>query len=146
METKICSKCGDDKSIKDFAFRDQETNKRHSACRGCTRIASNDHYKQNSRYYKDKAKARDKVVRIENLQFVMDYLKEHPCVDCGEKDPLVLEFDHIKDKFKNVSRLVSERTSLDKIKKEITKCEIRCANCHRRKTVVQLGWYKDIIL
>lgn len=146
METKVCSKCNLEKSIEDFAFKNKSRNIRHSACKQCTGSATAAHYTQNPRYYKDKAKERDKIVRTENLQFVIDYLKQHPCVDCGESDPLVLEFDHIRDKDKNVSRLVAERASLDRIKEEIEKCEVRCANCHRRKTVKQLGWYKGIAI
>lgn len=146
MKIKICSKCGDEKSIDDFAFKNKEKDIRHSACRECTSLATKKHYKNNKKYYKDKAKVYDKIVRTENLQFIIDYLKEHPCIDCGENDPLVLEFDHIKNKFKNVSRLVSDHVSIDKIKEEIDKCEVRCANCHRRKTAKQLGWYKGIQL
>ena len=74
-----------------------------------------------------------------------DYLKKHPCVDCGEKDPIVLEFDHLKDKLIEVSRLV-QYTSMNKMQNEIEKCEIRCANCHRRKTAIQFGWYKNLPL
>ena len=57
-----------------------------------------------------------------------DYLKKHPCVDCGEKNPIVLEFDHLRDKLIEVSRLV-QYTSINKVQSEIEKCEIRCANC-----------------
>ena len=74
-----------------------------------------------------------------------DYLKKHPCVDCGEKNPIVLEFDHLRDKLIEVSRLV-QYTSINKVQSEIEKCEIRCANCHRRKTAIQFGWYKNLPL
>ena len=74
-----------------------------------------------------------------------DYLKKHPCVDCGEKNPIVLEFDHLRDKLIEVSRLV-QYTSINKVQSEIEKCEIRCANCHRRKTAIQFGWYKNFPL
>ena len=85
-------------------------------------------------------------MRIENLQKVVNYLKEHPCVDCGETDPIVLEFDHIRDKHKEISRLISDGVSFEMIQKEIEKCEVRCANCHRKRTAIQLGWYLDIVL
>ena len=75
-----------------------------------------------------------------------DYLKKHPCVDCGEKDPVVLEFDHSKDKLIEVSKLVRNVSSIDKMREEIEKCKIRCANCHRRKTAIQFGWYKNLPL
>ena len=75
----------------------------------------------------------DNKKRIQrNKDFVFNYLSEHPCVDCGEGNPIVLEFDHISnDKFKEISNLVQEAYSLERIKLEIAKCEVRCANCHR---------------
>ena len=74
-------------------------------------------------------------------RYILEYLLKHPCVDCGEKDVTVLEFDHVKNKLKPVSSLIrAGATSL--IEKEIEKCEVRCANCHRRKTAKQFGWFK----
>lgn len=74
---------------------------------------------------------------------VLDYLTEHPCVDCGESDPLVLEFDHRvpAEKTDNIARLLSSATVWSRVLLEIDKCDVRCANCHRRKTAAQFGWY-----
>ena len=67
--------------------------------------------------------------------FVDEYKKGHPCVDCGEVDPIVLDFDHITDNKKMcIARLVGGGFSLQLIKEEIGKCEVRCSNCHRRIT------------
>lgn len=66
---------------------------------------------------------------------VFEYLKTHPCIDCGETDPIVLEFDHIHDtKTSNIADMVGQGTGFAKILTEIAKCEVRCANCHRRRT------------
>ena len=76
-----------------------------------------------------------------NRKFAYEYCEENPCVDCGESDPIVLEFDHCKGiKTKAVSTMISSGHSLERIKKEIAKCEVRCANCHRRKTAERAGW------
>lgn len=57
------------------------------------------------------------------------------CVDCGESDPVVLDFDHVKgEKRRAIADMVSNYYSIKTIKDEIRKCEIRCANCHRKKT------------
>lgn len=37
--------------------------------------------------------------------------------------------------------MVRDRCSWEKVKTEIAKCEIRCANCHAVKTAKQFGWY-----
>jgi len=66
---------------------------------------------------------------------VWDYKSTHPCVDCGESDPIVLDFDHVRDqKVAAVGRLVGSGAKLQRIVDEIAKCEVRCANCHRRVT------------
>lgn len=65
--------------------------------------------------------------------------------DCGENDPACLDFDHIKgEKIDSVSQLCMRAYSLNKILKEIEKCELRCANCHRKKTAKDFNWYKNI--
>jgi len=74
---------------------------------------------------------------------VMAYLDEHPCVDCGEADPVVLEFDHVRGKkVASVSLMVREVRSWALIEAEIAKCDVRCANCHRRVTARRAGWYR----
>jgi cytochrome c len=65
-------------------------------------------------------------------RFVRDYLLSHPCVDCGETDPVVLQFDHLGDKVMNVSMMRARRYKEASIAAEIAKCEVRCANCHLR--------------
>ena len=69
-----------------------------------------------------------------NRIFINGYLTEHPCVDCGNTDIRVLQFDHQYDKKYHISRLVSHGDSLELIEKEIAKCQVRCANCHHIKT------------
>ena len=78
---------------------------------------------------------------MRNKAFILQYLVTHPCVDCGEADPIVLEFDHVKGKKTcDISKMSGHARSLLVIEKEIAKCEVRCANCHRRKTRKQFSW------
>ncbi len=83
-----------------------------------------------------------------NRKKLLAYLLEHPCVDCGESDPVVLEFDHVRgEKRFTIARAVSGSTrSWKLIKIEIDKCEVRCANCHVRRTAKQFGWYGQVPL
>lgn len=50
-----------------------------------------------------------------------------------------MDFDHQKDKFKAVSRMVREGYGEEKILQEIAKCELVCAVCHRIRTFAELA-------
>jgi acetate kinase len=81
------------------------------------------------------------VNRERNQKFVYNYLLDHPCVTCGENDPIVLEFDHIDQSTKTdeVCNMVKQSSAIETIANEISKCRVLCCNCHRRHTYHQLG-------
>lgn len=135
-QMKICVKCTQKKDVKEFTIR--SNGKLNSYCKECVRKAAKKSYKQN----REKCIKRSKEKNLRFRKYIFDYLSKHPCVDCKEKDPVVLQFDHISDKKHNISDM--KMMSLDKVKKEIEKCEIRCANCHARKTAKQFGYYNFI--
>lgn len=60
------------------------------------------------------------------------------CVDCGINNHIVLDFDHLRDKKYNVSRMIHDGFSWKAIMKEVEKCEVVCANCHRMRTYHRL--------
>ncbi|MEO8263129.1 MAG: hypothetical protein ABI566_11230 [Pseudolysinimonas sp.] len=69
------------------------------------------------------------------------------CVDCGNQDIRVLEFDHVRGaKVANVARMVLD-ASLDRVIAEIEKCEVRCRNCHAIATYERLGgsWRDEFV-
>ena len=68
----------------------------------------------------------------------------HPCIDCGENDILVLEFDHRDKKVKtgDINSIIRNSGSLEKLTEEISKCDVRCANCQRRKTAREIVSWK----
>jgi hypothetical protein len=87
-------------------------------------------------------KERKDVVRIISREYVYQYLLNHPCISCGEADPRVLEFHHRHGKDRSVSELVAAGYSLATIQAEIDKCDVLCANCHRKLTMDERGWYR----
>ena len=72
-----------------------------------------------------------------NLLIVRAALEASGCVDCGESNILALEFDHLRDKLFNVPRGIYDEYSVAKMQREIRKCEVVCANCHRRRTIAR---------
>ena len=108
------------------------------------------HYQQNKAAYITRGYRNSRVKRRELHRKFIEYLMKHPCIDCGESDPIVLEFDHRDERVKlmSINRMRTMRYSWDAILVEIAKCDIRCANCHRRRTASQYGWdksYKDVV-
>src|SRR3989338_1798343 len=139
---KRCSKCKKEKSLEDFNFKNRAKQTMQYQCKDCSRMYVRSHYERNKKYYLLKAKLRNKENRKEIKTYVWKYLTNNPCVDCGEMDPTVLEFDHLSDKIEDISAMHRNYT-LQKVKTEIEKCQVRCANCHRRKTAKERGWNKN---
>lgn len=81
-----------------------------------------------------------------NLSFVLDRLKSHHCVDCGEADVRTLEFDHVDAKRFSVMVGVWRGYALERIRGEVGRCQIRCANCHRLRTAEQHRHYRYVAL
>jgi hypothetical protein len=132
-KTRRCSKCRRELPIGAF--------NRHASglqwwCRECF-----------GRYYRDGAvqhrrRANELKARrvAEARAFILDLLRRTPCADCGEDDIVVLEFDHVGEKRAHVSTLVSRGVRLSRLEAEVERCEVVCANCHRRRTAQRGGW------
>ena len=129
--TKYCRRCGNVLNVENFNKNKAKKDGLNSFCRQCSKDYLKEHYKRNKRYYIDKAEKHKKKTRLSRL----DILKDKACLHCGEADPDVLEFHHRNptDKYKNVSTLFSKGWSR-KVVEEMAKCDILCANCHRRLT------------
>ena len=131
---KKCAKCLERKPLEEFPYYNRNKSQRCSYCKLCKNTYLKEHYAKNDGR-KNAIKNRNARVVAENASKIDEFLSTHPCVDCGEKDPVVLEFDHVsgEKKFAISARRWSP-TKWDTIQEEIAKCEVRCANCHRRKT------------
>lgn len=136
---KKCSNCKTKKNLEDFHKASQKPDGVQSVCKICKKDMDAARWEQPG--FKEKRKIQMRSRREKLMQRVYEYLLEHPCVECGESDPVVLEFDHLNDKLLEVSEMLRSAWSWDNIYKEIQKCEVRCANCHRRKTANQMDWF-----
>ena len=141
---KKCSGCGQSLDLEAFNFKNRSSGKRQPHCRTCTRQQLRDHYLRNPAYYRKKARARGSAIRADLRRRLLDYLRTHACVDCGEVDAVVLQFDHRErsTKSSDIATLFKRRAPWAKIMTEIDKCVVRCANCHQRRTARQFGWYR----
>lgn len=104
------------------------------------RLAARKYYEANKAAVKARSRERTTKTRKAIREWVHNYLLEHPCVDCGETNPVVLEFDHVRGtKHFNIGEAASRVLSLKRVQAEVAKCEVRCANCHRQKTYRDAG-------
>lgn len=123
---KACSTCRMSKGDGEYGIHRGRPDGLQNQCKVCRRKIAN---------------ASSGAQRISNLrriarnrQFILEYLMSHSCVDCGEGDILVLQFDHLVDKIRNVTEMINRTCSIEKIEAEIDKCEVVCANDHARRT------------
>ena len=119
---KQCSICEEEVHLHEFSVDNSRDDGKGRVCKRCRRLY-------------------DKIKRRCKREYVNHYTSLHPCVDCGDTRPTVLEFDHIKDKDVNISVLVANGSSWKKLQREIDKCEVRCASCHSHRHRKDLDHY-----
>jgi hypothetical protein len=139
---KPCSTCKKSKPLTDYGVNRTKRDDRQTVCRACKKLY--DHARE--RRYNPGRVARAAAIRAENRQLLWAYLREHPCVDCGETDLVVLDFDHRGEqpKVANVSAMLAKGWGWESIAAEIAKCDVVCANDHRRRTARSQSWAKAL--
>jgi hypothetical protein len=142
MLMRTCTKCFLQKPIEDFPWKSKLLGKRHTVCKECTAKRSNDWYQDNRDAHIKNVMENKVADRERARRFVADYLSSRRCVLCGETDPVVLEFDHIRGKKADVARLVADGATIERIQSELDLCQVLCANCHRRKTAKERGFFR----
>jgi hypothetical protein len=129
MQEKKCGGCGKTKPVSEFHKKGK--GRWQSMCKVCRKKYHREHYLKNKATYIAKAVALRKNIKRQ----VAEIKVETPCADCGLFfQPVIMDFDHgDSEKKGNVSHLAIS-ASTKKLKEEIEKCEVVCANCHRMRT------------
>ena len=145
MMSKTCAGCGENLPLTEYFFRDKARSRPQAHCKGCTNAYKRQWYRANREHHMEISQAAKGRRIAVNVARIRAYLIAHPCVDCGEADPIVLEFDHVRGtKIGNASQMVRDRP-WSAIVSELAKCDVRCANCHRRRTARDYGWYAYLL-
>jgi len=117
------------------AFNKKKVGVLQPYCKQCQSKKHREYYLRHkkevvARVMRNAAKQRRRLYEFTNS------FKNKPCTDCHEKyPPYVMDFDHITGKKRNmISKLVGGAYSLLRIKDELKKCDLVCANCHRVRT------------
>ena len=139
-----CYRCGELKPLDDFSWRRKAKGQLDTFCRPCRSAYHREHYAANRERYIEQARISKQKLQLERTIYLLEFFDTHACVDCGEKDPVVLEFDHLRDKLFDIGQALT-RKSWQSILDEIEKCEVVCANCHRRRTAQRRGSLRALL-
>lgn len=145
METRICSKCKLEKSLTKefFNIRDKKGLKFRTDCKLCQHEKQSYAYQKKIEKYKKTCKDYRATLKEQNQKLLWDFFLQNPCVKCGENNPIVLEMDHLRDKKYNIADIIFSHTWVS-IKKEMEKCQVLCANCHKKKNAKDFNHYRYI--
>jgi len=100
-------------------------------------------YREYMRDYQRSWHQRNRARRIANVyerkkrlwEFYNQLKATLECARCGENHPATLQFHHRDPQKKdfNLSEAVNDGYSIEKIKREVAKCTVLCANCHAKE-------------
>ena len=93
--------------------------------------ARREYYEKNKAVINERANARKRSI----MAWVNDIKAQSGCSSCEENHPACLDFHHTdpSKKEQEISRMVRAGKGMAKIQKEIDKCVLLCANCHRKQ-------------
>jgi hypothetical protein len=134
-ETRRCSRCRRTLPVEAF---NRLGSGRQSYCRDCFRA----YFRERGELHRQQVRATAPDRRARSRRVVQELLAEAACTDCGLRDPVVLEFDHVDAKEATVAALVRGAAGRRRLVQEIARCEVVCANCHRRRTATRAGWFR----
>ncbi len=144
-KSKECRSCKERKPIAHFHKDRRSKDNLCGRCKACACQKSKTwrsnnrkkHRAYSSTWQKENAeriKEREHIKRKAVSTVLAKYLLEHPCARCGEEDIVVLDFHHVRGKSFSISHAYDKHVSIEELFEEISKCQILCSNCHRRKT------------
>ncbi len=87
------------------------------------------YYRDNPTSFIENARKREREIK----EFIRQQKVGLSCNRCGNTDIRVLDFHHIDRDIKEVSisQIARKGWGRERILREIAKCEVLCANCHR---------------
>lgn len=146
---KTCTFCKEEKPLSLFSKNKTKKDGLQNKCKPCSAAKLREYYAADPKQHYEGTTKRKRKLITQARDFLVDYLRKNPCVDCGNADIRVLEFDHRPgvERVNGVAVLAGRGYALDVIKAEIEKCDVRCRNCHTIKTYERRGgtWHDDYI-
>lgn len=127
---RICTRCKKDKEDEEFAFKNKVKGTRKAKCRTCQ---SDD---DKILYLTDQTRRENirglAILAIKKAKEFSNRVKRcFGCKNCRDKRFYVLDFHHVNCKDKDISILIRQGATIERLKNEMRKCEVLCSNCHR---------------
>lgn len=135
---KTCTSCNVSKPLSEFNKKGKYLQR---YCRDCQKEYHKKWYSNNKKSVRKRCYRNAKRYKQEVIAYVAELLSNSECELCGNKDFYCLEFDHLRDKKKDVGSLM-HTTTLRIVKEEIAKCRILCANCHKKETHIAANTWR----
>lgn len=142
MELRICTICKKGKPASEYNKKSNRKDGLQTHCRECNRESARRYYADNREKHIGESKKTRQARRRDNHAKMIEFLSQQQCADCGFSHILVLEFDHLKDKRANISRMLCTYPWAT-ILLEIEKCDIVCRNCHAIRTHQRQDSYRN---
>ncbi len=148
MKPKVCSKCNLLKNLSDFYQRKKyRAGEYYEKCKDCMKLRGRSYYYKNQSRQKELALIRKQKYIEKRRNYIDQFKGSKACMDCGRiYPPWIMDFDHREGEIKIASiswMALRGISNFEKIKKEITKCDVVCSNCHRQRTHDRLQKVKE---
>lgn len=140
--SKTCSQCNETKPLSDFKAHKPSKDGHYWRCRPCEAAYQHEWYQKNREAHIAKAKEVNGRRKEEWKERSFQLMLSRSCKDCGETNPVLLEFDHLGDKKHEISKLICSTYAWEVVESEMAKCDVRCANCHRFITAKRGNFFK----
>lgn len=160
MEMKVCSKCGEEKSVEEFNKNSAKKDGLCLYCKACIRLYTLEHKDAKRQYnleHKEELANKKKVWYQKNKDIInkketgykrkkrqeyydrINLIKSNqPCISCGIIYPsYCMDFDHLPPFQKNFIISYGYKYDWDEVIEEIKKCELICRNCHLERTFLR---------
>jgi hypothetical protein len=125
--------CKEELSVEQFKKNSHHKDGLQSQCIECQRQYRREHYLKNRAKYIFKTHEAKKA----RVLWFKDFKSNLACIKCGEDHPACIDFHHPEGGKKgDVSKMV-RCASQERLLEEIDKCDVLCANCHRKEHWVE---------
>lgn len=126
---KLCTSCQQSKPLEDFNRSRTRKEGRRAHCKTCERDQARAHYQKQPEGYLARAAAYRDANRVELTARMLRIKLLHGCRLCIEREPCCLDFHHVLPKARNLGQCLEQVTRFER---ELVKCVVLCANCHRK--------------